>query len=51
MQKTGSKLWQWIEKFVYAVLGVLFKIAGKELSEDAFQSYMQLVYCFFNSTI
>lgn len=43
MQKTGSKLWQWIEKFVYAVLGVLFKIVRKELSEDAFQSFMQFV--------
>ena len=35
--------WKWIEKIAYAVLRVMYRIVGKELSEEAFAAFMQFV--------
>ena len=43
MQTVGGKLWGYVEKAAYLVLGGLFKIAGKELPEQAFAAFMQFV--------
>lgn len=39
----GEKLWNLIEMIAHAVLGWLFKLLHKELTEEAFTSFMQFV--------
>lgn len=43
MQNIGEKIWNFIEIVVHTVLGVFFKLLGKELSEEAFTAFMQFV--------
>lgn len=43
MFRLGYQLWNIIEKIVYAVLRVLFKIAGKDLTDNVFETFMQFV--------
>lgn len=43
MLRLGYQLWNIIEKIVYAVLRVLFKIAGKDLTDNVFGAFMQFV--------
>lgn len=43
MQKLGTVLWSLIEKIAYIILKGIFKIAKKELSDDAFSAFMQFV--------
>lgn len=35
--------WKWIEKIAYIVLRVMFRVIGKELSDEAFRAFMQFV--------
>ena len=39
----GSKVWIWIEKCVYAVLSILYKLVGKQLTDSGFEAFMQFV--------
>lgn len=43
MLRLGYQLWNIIEKIVYAVLRVLFKITGKDLTDNVFKAFMQFV--------
>lgn len=43
MLRLGYQLWNIIEKIVYAVLRVLFKITGKDLTDNVFEAFMQFV--------
>lgn len=43
MQNIGTKLWNFIEKIVYMVLKVLFKIIHKELTEETVDAFMQFM--------
>lgn len=38
-----NKLWDLIQRMVYAVLKLIFKAVGKELSDEAFDAFMQFV--------
>lgn len=37
------KIWNLIEKIVYSILSVGFKVLGKDLSDEFFESFMQFV--------
>lgn len=39
----GHKVWNTVENIVHRVLALLFKMAGKELSDDVFKVFMQFV--------
>lgn len=43
MRNFGSWIWTIIEKLVWIVLNLLFKILGKELTEESFKTFMQFV--------
>ncbi len=43
MCRMGSKVWIWIEKCVYAVLSILYKLVGKQLTDSGFEAFMQFV--------
>ena len=43
MQNIGVKIWSLIETVVHFVLGMLFKMIGKELSEEIYEAIMQFV--------
>ena len=43
MRNFGSWIWTIIEKLVWIVLNLLFKILGKELTEESFKAFMQFV--------
>lgn len=43
MQKPGSRLWNFIEKTAGVVLGIVFKLSGKELSEEMLDSFLQFM--------
>lgn len=43
MMSFAVNIWNKIEKLVYVVLGWLFKIVHKELSDAAFKSFMQFI--------
>lgn len=38
-----SSIWNYIEKLVTIILTVIFKLIGKELSDEFFESFMQFV--------
>ena len=38
-----NKLWDLIQRLVYAVLKLIFKAVGKELSDETFDAFMQFV--------
>ncbi len=38
-----SHLWKWIEEIAHIVLSYLFRLIGKELTDDFFESIMQFV--------
>lgn len=43
MKNNGLKIWTVIEKIAYAILKFLFNILHKELTDAAFQAFMQFV--------
>lgn len=43
MQRLGKKLWNWIEKIVYTLLGIMCKKLKKELSEQTLAAWMQFI--------
>ena len=43
MEKVLSNIWKWIEKFVHIVLEFFCKILHKDLSDTAFDAFMQFV--------
>ncbi len=43
MSDLGNNIWCIIEKFVYVVLKALFKIFGKDLTDEVFETFMQFV--------
>lgn len=43
MQSIGTKLWGLIERVAHAVLGTFFKLFGKKLSDETFETFMQFV--------
>lgn len=43
MSSAGSMLWSLIEKIAHAVLKGIFRLFGKDLTEDTFQAFMQFV--------
>lgn len=38
-----STCWKWIEKIAYIVLRAMFRVVGKDLSDDTFRAFMQFV--------
>lgn len=38
-----KRIWEWITKIIYVCLGFGYKIAGKELTEEAFKNFMEFV--------
>ena len=38
-----STCWKWIEKIAYIVLRAMFRVVGKDLSDDTFLAFMQFV--------
>lgn len=38
-----KEIWKWITKIVYICLSLGYKIIGKELTEEAFENFMQFV--------
>ncbi len=43
MHDLGKIVWTFIEKIVYTVLALLFRIIGKDLTDGIFNSFMQFV--------
>lgn len=43
MQQIGKSIWEWIARAVFVVLRVLYKIAGRELTEEAVAAFLQFV--------
>lgn len=43
MGELGNKIWILIEKIVFAILKMLFKLMGKNLSDEVFTDFMQFV--------
>lgn len=43
MSGLANKIWGIIEKLVYSVLKALFKILGKDLTDEVFETFMQFV--------
>lgn len=43
MQQIGKSIWEWIARTVFVVLRVLYKIAGRELTEEAVAAFLQFV--------
>ena len=39
----GQALWNILEKLIHGILSVCFRIIGKELTEEAFEAFMQFV--------
>ena len=39
----GSKIWSWIEKCTYMLMGFLCKMIGKPLTESRMEGVMQFV--------
>lgn len=43
MSNVGNQIWNWIEKIVYVLLNVVFKMIKKDLTDEAFGAFMQFV--------
>lgn len=43
MAELGNGLWELVEKSAYVILKALFKLTGKNLSDDAYRGFMQFV--------
>ena len=43
MSNLGNKVWQCIEKNIYRILNWIFKLMGRELSDEIFSSMIQFV--------
>ena len=43
MSNFGSWIWNIVEKFIWIVLNIVFKIIGRELTDESFESFMQFV--------
>lgn len=43
MARLGNKIWNLIEKTVYAVLKVIFRLFGRNVSDEVYRGFMQFV--------
>lgn len=43
MRDLGNKIWHIIEKMVYLILTIFYRLIGKELTDEFFKSFMQFV--------
>lgn len=43
MQNLGDTIWMLIEKIAHFFLNILFRLLGKELTDDVFEGFMQFV--------
>lgn len=43
MNKVGNKIWKFIEKIVYEMLTVTFRVVQKDLTKEVFNVFMQFV--------
>lgn len=43
MQNLGFKIWDFIEKIAYVILNAMFCLIKKELTDEAFEAFMQFV--------
>ena len=43
MSNMGSQIWSLIEKIVYLLLNIVFKLIKKDLTNEAFEAFMQFV--------